>query len=148
MKNLILAVVLFVVAFAPPLVVKADELKEKLSAGKRLFETTCNQCHPLADPLSNELSREMWVDRVQEMIGGTGALTPEQENLVVDYLTVNSTYKANCRGCHGLQEVEVVRHDRKGWVEVVKEEVAKKPGLLSIIDMKKVAEFLFINYGK
>ena len=68
-------------------------LPEVESAPAQLYVERCSQCHVPYDPRS--LTRAMWATQVELMQGkmhdaGIKQLTPEEQRIIVDYLTRNA----------------------------------------------------------
>lgn len=59
--------------------------------GATLLEQRCSVCHPSAIPKSKQKTPEQWDATVTRMMGHGAKLTPEEKQILVDYLS--KTYK-------------------------------------------------------
>ena len=59
--------------------------------GATLLEQRCSVCHPSARPKSKQKTPEQWDATVTRMMGKGAKLTPEEKQILVDYLS--KTYK-------------------------------------------------------
>jgi len=59
--------------------------------GATLLEQRCSVCHPSARPKSKQKTPEQWDATVTRMMGKGAKLTPEEKQVLVDYLS--KTYK-------------------------------------------------------
>ena len=59
--------------------------------GATLLEQRCSVCHPSARPKSKQKTPEQWDATVTRMMGKGAKLTPEEKQILVDYLS--RTYK-------------------------------------------------------
>lgn len=61
---------------------------ERLAEGKKRFEAYCGTCHSLDLPKSQRLNRANWEWVMDDMVNQYGAtwLTPEDQELIIDYL--------------------------------------------------------------
>lgn len=59
--------------------------------GATLLEQRCSVCHPSARPKSKQKTPEQWDATVTRMMGKGAKLSPEEKQLLVDYLS--KTYK-------------------------------------------------------
>jgi competence protein ComEA len=59
--------------------------------GATLLEQRCSVCHPSARPKSKQKTSEQWDATVTRMMGKGAKLTPEEKQILVDYLS--RTYK-------------------------------------------------------
>lgn len=57
--------------------------------GKTLVQQTCGQCHGLARVVSSGYTRQGWENVVAMMVNAGAKLSPEQVEIVVDYLAKN-----------------------------------------------------------
>ena len=59
--------------------------------GATLLEQRCSVCHPSARPKSKQKTPEQWDATVTRMMGKGAQLTPDEKQILVDYLS--KTYK-------------------------------------------------------
>ena len=59
--------------------------------GATLLEQRCSVCHPSARPKSKQKTPEQWDATVTRMMGKGAKLTPDEKQILVDYLS--KTYK-------------------------------------------------------
>jgi virginiamycin B lyase len=62
--------------------------------GKQLVETSCTQCHALAQVTRSGHDREGWRNTVAMMVNAGAKLSPAQADVVVDYLAKNFPARA------------------------------------------------------
>ncbi|MEP6962197.1 MAG: cytochrome c [Acidobacteriota bacterium] len=53
---------------------------------KELFESVCSGCHSLDRIKTQHLNKQQWRERTSAMIDQGAVLTPEETNLLLDYL--------------------------------------------------------------
>jgi len=56
---------------------------------KELFEGVCSGCHTLERVRAQHRSKEEWRDSTRAMIDQGAVLTPEETNMLLDYLVKN-----------------------------------------------------------
>ena len=56
---------------------------------KELFEGVCSGCHTLERVKAQRRTREEWRDSTRAMIDQGAVLTPEETNMLLDYLVKN-----------------------------------------------------------
>jgi hypothetical protein len=56
---------------------------------KELFEGICSQCHSLERIKSQHRTKEEWRNSTSAMIDQGAVLTPEETNMLLDYLVKN-----------------------------------------------------------
>ena len=56
---------------------------------KELFEGVCSGCHSLDRIKARHFTREQWRNQTRAMIDEGAVLTPEETNLILDYLVKN-----------------------------------------------------------
>ncbi|MEO8099255.1 MAG: hypothetical protein ABI811_16240 [Acidobacteriota bacterium] len=56
---------------------------------KDLFEGVCSGCHALDRIRTQHLNKQQWRERTSAMIDQGAVLTPEETNLLLDYLVKN-----------------------------------------------------------
>jgi len=59
-----------------------------LSAGKALVENRCSACHPVSQVQAAKYNQVGWMEVTQRMVGKGAQLSPEQVQLVAEYLAV------------------------------------------------------------
>jgi cytochrome c5 len=125
---------------------EADPL-ESLSAGKKTFDSVCDNCHALDVPLSEILDRPQWEALVDEMVDGGAKLDADEKATVVDYLTVMSTFKTKCTVCHSKKRTTSVTKVREAWLSTVERMAAKKPDLFTEQEVGQIAGYLYLVFG-
>jgi hypothetical protein len=70
----------------------AQDLRAQENQGKVLIQNRCTKCHTLKRVKAhmNKLDAKGWSDTVKEMIGKGADLTPEEREVVVNFLSRNS----------------------------------------------------------
>lgn len=73
-----------------PALAGAEPPGEDVAEGERLFEAHCGVCHSLDLPRSQQLDRTNWEWVMEDMVEKFGCtwLTPEQQDLILDYLVI------------------------------------------------------------
>ncbi|HVW83098.1 MAG TPA: helix-hairpin-helix domain-containing protein [Bryobacteraceae bacterium] len=66
----------------------ADDIILPDGKAKKLIEDTCTECHGLDQVVSNAMSADQWRATVNKMVKKGATLSPEQIDMVVDYLSV------------------------------------------------------------
>lgn len=56
---------------------------------KELFEGVCSGCHELDRIKTQHLTKQQWRERTRAMIDQGAVLTPEETNMLLDYLVKN-----------------------------------------------------------
>lgn len=56
---------------------------------KELFESVCSGCHTLERVKMQQRSKQEWRESTAAMIDQGAVLTPEETNMLLDYLTKN-----------------------------------------------------------
>jgi len=103
----------------PPVIVLAAALAEDVvlpeGKAKKLIEETCSECHGLDQIANASLSTAQWRRTVNTMVKRGAALSPEQIDSVVDYLSVyfaaekinvNKASAADLEGALGITAAE------------------------------------------
>lgn len=62
-----------------------------LEDGAKILEQRCTVCHPSSRPKSKQKTPEQWNATVTRMMSKGAQLTPEEKQILVDYLS--KTYK-------------------------------------------------------
>jgi len=118
-----------------------------LQTGKKSFEAACSKCHTLDRVLNKRLDRAGWEAMLGTMISRGATFESTERALIVDYLTVKSTFENRCSACHGTEGALASKRTREQWKATV-ERMAKNPkAALTAEDIRLITAYLTLVVG-
>ena len=124
----------------------ASPVYEKMQKGKETFTAECRKCHTLKYSINETYSEDDWSLTVGMMVSNGAQLSAEQKTLIIDYLTVKSTFEEKCSVCHKLERPLSKTKDLEGWKATVTRMAGKRQGHLSAEEIEAIAAFLALGY--
>ena len=80
------------------------------------------------------------------MVSNGAQLTAGQRTLIVDYLTVKSTFENKCSVCHKLERPLSKTKTPEEWKATVTRMAGKRQGHLGPEEVEAIAAFLALGY--
>jgi hypothetical protein len=118
-----------------------------LQAGKKSFEAACSKCHTLDRVLGKRLDRSGWEAILGTMTSRGASFESTERALIVDYLTVKSTFENKCSTCHETEGALASKRTREQWKATV-ERMAKNPkAALTAEDIRLITAYLTLGVG-
>ncbi|HEY6000690.1 MAG TPA: cytochrome c [bacterium] len=146
-KTLVLASLVLCGSLASSAGAAAPDPVATLESGRKAFDTVCSKCHKLDLPLSKKLDRPGWEGILGAMTGRGAAFSPEERQLVIDYLVVKSTFETKCATCHATQNALAARRSRAEWEKTVRRMAEKSPGAFTSQEIDLITAYLTLVVG-
>jgi mono/diheme cytochrome c family protein len=119
--SVVSAVALLAAAFAflPAPAAAQDTLVPHLAQGRLTFVKVCGTCHGIDKPEKKDMDRPAWDALITDMQAKGAQMTPEERELILDYLGIRNVFLSKCTGCHTTERILDLNQPFSGWEKTV-----------------------------
>lgn len=125
-----------------------DTLVPRIAQGRETFGRICGRCHGIEKPEAKNVDRPAWAGIVAAMEARGATMTPEERELVLDYLGLRNVFLSRCTTCHTTERILDRTQPFEGWRETVARMGAKGSGFLAEGEARSIAAYLTVIRGE
>jgi mono/diheme cytochrome c family protein len=142
--SVISAVVLLAAAFAflPAPAAAQDTLVPHIAQGRLTFVKVCGTCHGIDKPEKKDMDRPAWDALITNMQAKGAQMTPEERELILDYLGIRNIFLAKCTSCHTTERILDTTQPFAGWEKTVVKMMGIGPNLMTEEEARSITAYL------
>ena len=124
-----------------------DPIVERIRRGRVALESSCSECHSVEKPLAQDVSQAEWDALLIKMTAKGAAVSMEEKDLIIDYLSARHTFSTKCTVCHTRETVYDREQTLSQWEKTVMDMAARQPGLVSEEEARAIIAYLTATLG-